>query len=182
MLVYEMVAGTPPFHQEDRVAMFRAICAGQYHMPAHFSPVKPAARRPLRVLPPSLPRRACPGFSPLYAFVSVRLNPPPPTPPPHTHLPLLWPAAQALQDLVKRLLVRVPGRRLGCTQGGVSEVKRHAWFAGFDWDALAARKMRAPFVPRVAGADDASNFDGAGAGPPPRRDSRYQSTGLFKEF
>ena len=90
-------------------------------------------------------------------------------------------SAQELKDLIKRLLVRVPNRRLGCTQGGAAEVKRHPWFAGFDWDALAARKMRAPFVPRVASPEDASNFDGAGASPP-RRDSRYVSTGVFKDF
>ena len=39
VLIYEMVAGMPPFHQEDRVAMFRAICTTQYTMPAHFSKV-----------------------------------------------------------------------------------------------------------------------------------------------
>lgn len=39
VLVYEMVAGFPPFHQEDRVTMFKAICEQKYHMPEHFSPV-----------------------------------------------------------------------------------------------------------------------------------------------
>lgn len=39
MLVYEMVAGHPPFYQEDRVTMFRAICNAQFTLPAHFSKV-----------------------------------------------------------------------------------------------------------------------------------------------
>eukprot|EP00887_Chlorella_sp_A99_P000268 scaffold13.g268.t1 len=39
VLVFEMVAGHPPFYQEDRVAMFRAICNAQYAIPAHFSRV-----------------------------------------------------------------------------------------------------------------------------------------------
>ncbi len=40
VLIYEMVAGYPPFHQEDRVAMFRAICACQFNFPSHFSKVR----------------------------------------------------------------------------------------------------------------------------------------------
>jgi len=39
VLIYEMVAGYPPFHQEDRVAMFKAICGAQFRLPEHFSPV-----------------------------------------------------------------------------------------------------------------------------------------------
>lgn len=37
-------------------------------------------------------------------------------------------SAQELRDLVKRLLVRSTGRRLGCTSGGATEVKQHPWF------------------------------------------------------
>ena len=39
VLIYEMVAGYPPFYQEDRVAMFRAICSTDFKMPTHFSKV-----------------------------------------------------------------------------------------------------------------------------------------------
>ena len=125
VLIYEMVAGFPPFHQEDRVQMFRAICNSQYRMPEHFSP--------------------------------------------------------ALKDFIKQLLVRVPNRRLGCMQGGVAEVKQHPWFAGFDWDALAQRKMAAPYVPKVSSPEDASNFDSASVPDHPPA-GRYQSTGCFKDF
>lgn len=44
-----------------------------------------------------------------------------------TELPLPTPL-QELRDLVKRLLVRSTGRRLGCTSGGATEVKQHPWF------------------------------------------------------
>ena len=40
--MYEMVAGYPPFQQEDRVAMFRAICATQFTSPSHFSKAREA--------------------------------------------------------------------------------------------------------------------------------------------
>ena len=56
---------------------------------------------------------------------------------------------QELKDFVKCFLVRAPNRRMGCMQGGVAEVKQHPWFKGFDWDALAARKMRPPYVPKA---------------------------------
>jgi len=88
---------------------------------------------------------------------------------------------QELKDLVKKLLVRVPNRRLGCMQGGVAELKQHPWFAGFDWEALAQRKMKAPHVPKVSSPDDASNFDVSNVAPPQEK-GRYVSTGMFKDF
>ena len=75
----------------------------------------------------------------------------------------------------------VPNRRLGCMQGGVAEVKQHPWFAGFDWDALAQRETKAPYVPKVGAADDASNFDASHI-PPRRSEGHYASTGVFKDF
>lgn len=38
------------------------------------------------------------------------------------------------------------------SQGKARDVKQHKWFEGFDWDALAARKIAAPRKPR----DDAA--------------------------
>lgn len=39
VLIYEMVAGYPPFYEEDRVAMFKNICQVKYSVPSHFSKV-----------------------------------------------------------------------------------------------------------------------------------------------
>lgn len=39
VLIYEMVAGTPPFYDEDRVTMFKNICHVRFNMPAYFSKV-----------------------------------------------------------------------------------------------------------------------------------------------
>jgi hypothetical protein len=44
--------------------------------------------------------------------------------------------------------VHESGRLCGA-QGGASELKQHAWFKGFDWELLAQRKMRAPYLPKV---------------------------------
>jgi hypothetical protein len=40
VLIFEMVAGCPPFYHEDRVSMFKNICHVKYVMPAHFSKVR----------------------------------------------------------------------------------------------------------------------------------------------
>ena len=58
----------------------------------------------------------------------------------------------AAKDLISRLLERKPTRRLGALAGRAGDVKRHKWFEGFDWDALAARKMAPPRQPK----DDAA--------------------------
>ncbi len=47
VLMYEMVAGYPPFYDEDRVAMFRNICQVKYTVPSHFSKVRHPNQRQL---------------------------------------------------------------------------------------------------------------------------------------
>ena len=39
MLIFEMVAGYPPFYSENKVEMFKAICDVKYSFPPHFSRV-----------------------------------------------------------------------------------------------------------------------------------------------
>mmetsp|Transcript_15562 Transcript_15562/g.33527 ORF Transcript_15562/g.33527 Transcript_15562/m.33527 type:complete len:757 (+) Transcript_15562:50-2320(+) len=51
-----------------------------------------------------------------------------------------------LVDIVSRLLTD-QSKRLGRTRNGVSGIKKHAWFAGFDWQALLDHEMKAPWVP-----------------------------------
>ena len=40
MLIFEMVAGHPPFYDEDRVRMFKNICSVKYTCPPHFTKVR----------------------------------------------------------------------------------------------------------------------------------------------
>ena len=62
-------------------------------------------------------------------------------------------------SLIKKLLQHKPTKRLGVVKGGASEIKKHPWFRGFDWDALVARKVRPPIVPKIKHNKDLSNFD-----------------------
>lgn len=93
VLIWELVAGSPPFMDDDRLAMFKKACARQVAWPKHFSPT--------------------------------------------------------LRSLLDKLLEPNPLFRLGSGRGGAAEVRQHPWFAGFDWDAFEARRMPAPYVPKV---------------------------------
>lgn len=63
------------------------------------------------------------------------------------------------QDLISNLLHMKPTKRLGVVKGGASTVKKHPWFEGFNWEALAEGKMVAPIIPEIRGDDDLSNFE-----------------------
>eukprot|EP00826_Nyctotherus_ovalis_P033907 TRINITY_DN2770_c0_g1_i1.p2 TRINITY_DN2770_c0_g1~~TRINITY_DN2770_c0_g1_i1.p2 ORF type:complete len:163 (-),score=38.75 TRINITY_DN2770_c0_g1_i1:155-643(-) len=58
-------------------------------------------------------------------------------------------------DLVDKLLVQDPGKRLGSK--GVEEIKSHPFFQGMDWSCL--RQQEPPFVPKPANIADTSYFD-----------------------
>ncbi len=53
-----------------------------------------------------------------------------------------------LQDLIARLLERKPTRRLGMLAGRAGDIKRHKWFESLDWEALGARKLEPPRIPK----------------------------------
>jgi serine/threonine kinase 32 len=49
---------------------------------------------------------------------------------------------------------RDPHTRLGCrpSSQGLEAIRRHPWFASFDWDALERKDCQPPFVPDVCGS------------------------------
>jgi len=66
---------------------------------------------------------------------------------------------KACTSLIKALLVKDQSRRLGCLKGGSRDIKRHAWFKGFDFKALREKKLPAPYQPVIKNSLDTSNFD-----------------------
>ena len=50
-------------------------------------------------------------------------------------------------------------RRLGNLKDGASDVKKHKFFKGIDWDALANKHIRPPIIPPVEHEGDTSNFE-----------------------
>ncbi|KAG5189131.1 camp-dependent protein kinase catalytic subunit [Tribonema minus] len=103
VLVHELLAGYPPFYDENPLGIYQKILAGHVDPPSTVGP-KP-------------------------------------------------------RDLIKKLLVIDRTKRLGCIRGGGKAVQEHKWFEKLDWEALFAGRIEAPFVPRVKGAGDTSNFE-----------------------
>jgi serine/threonine protein kinase len=42
--------------------------------------------------------------------------------------------SRGLKDLIAKLLENNPSKRLGRTQSGIQAIKKHIFFAGFDWE------------------------------------------------
>lgn len=62
------------------------------------------------------------------------------------------------RNFVKGLLNRNPKHRLGATDDA-EELKRHAFFADMDWDALSKKLITPPFKPQLKSETDVSYFD-----------------------
>ena len=57
------------------------------------------------------------------------------------------------------LLERQPELRLGSGEEDAEEVKAQCFFKQFNFEALLAKKIPAPFVPKLKNAEDVSYFD-----------------------
>ncbi|KAI1287644.1 Ribosomal protein S6 kinase alpha-5 [Halotydeus destructor] len=75
-----------------------------------------------------------------------------------SHPPIPDYMSPSVQDFIMRLLVKDARKRLGGSSEDASELKRHAFFRGINWDDMAAKKIPAPFVPKISGELDTSNF------------------------
>jgi len=62
------------------------------------------------------------------------------------------------RDLISKLLVVEPTRRLGSGYRGVLEITEHPWFATLDWAAIAKRETNGPITPTVSSPHDTSNY------------------------
>ena len=62
------------------------------------------------------------------------------------------------KDLIKKLLIKKQDKRLG-VEKGFEEIKSHPFFQGFDFNALLAKKLEAPFIPVLKDSLDVGNFD-----------------------
>ncbi|XP_038222383.1 cGMP-dependent protein kinase, isozyme 2 forms cD4/T1/T3A/T3B isoform X3 [Zerene cesonia] len=62
-------------------------------------------------------------------------------------------------NLIKKLCRDNPAERLGYQRGGITEIQKHKWFDGFNWEGLAQRTLEPPIKPTVKSAIDTHNFD-----------------------
>ncbi|MCO5597461.1 hypothetical protein L7F22_051539 [Adiantum nelumboides] len=62
-------------------------------------------------------------------------------------------------SLLKGLLQKDPGKRLGSGMSRSDEIKQHKWFKCINWNKLEARTIQPKFRPDVNGIDCIANFD-----------------------
>ncbi|RVE52370.1 hypothetical protein evm_003008 [Chilo suppressalis] len=82
-------------------------------------------------------------------------------------------------NLIKKLCRDNPAERLGYQRGGITEIQKHKWFDGFNWEGLAQRTLDPPITPTVKSAIDTHNFDQYppdGDEPPPDDLSGWDAT------
>ena len=63
------------------------------------------------------------------------------------------------RNLIEQLLVPIPAMRLGMQKNGPADIFSHEWFAGIDWEKLAAKRYKAPYKPQIESDLDDRNFD-----------------------
>ncbi|CAO3694173.1 unnamed protein product [Rhizopus stolonifer] len=103
VLVFEMLAGYPPFYDDDHLKLYEKIIQGKIRWPSYFDP--------------------------------------------------------NAKDLLKHLITADLSRRYGNLKNGADDIKNHQWFFGVDFNRIAARQIRPPYVPQIRGDGDASHFD-----------------------
>ncbi|XP_022254813.1 ribosomal protein S6 kinase alpha-5-like, partial [Limulus polyphemus] len=67
-------------------------------------------------------------------------------------------ASAAAKDFIYRTLIKNPRKRLGGGPEDALELKRHKFFRVLNWDKLSKKQISAPFIPKICGELDVSNF------------------------
>ena len=63
------------------------------------------------------------------------------------------------KDLIKKLLVINPKKRLGSGPEGADKIKSHPYFKGIDWDKAWRKELVPPFIPELSNELDLKYFD-----------------------
>jgi len=66
--------------------------------------------------------------------------------------------ASESKDIIKRLLVRQQSRRFGCLANQDIDVRQHVFFSGISFRRVYQKKIQAPWLPKIKGDLDPSNY------------------------
>lgn len=77
-----------------------------------------------------------------------------------THQPLRFEGkmSNSARNLLAGLLVKNPYKRLG-SKHGATDIKSHPYFDTIDWNLLATKQIKAPFIPKLKSSSDSKYFD-----------------------
>lgn len=56
-------------------------------------------------------------------------------------------------------MAKNPNKRLGNGKAGISEIKKHSYFKGINWDKLERREIAPPYVPTIQSSQDTKYVD-----------------------
>lgn len=60
--------------------------------------------------------------------------------------------------IIKHFLNMDQHERLGCSKNGIADIVEEPFFKDFDWKALLFKNLEAPFIPKINGNLDTSNY------------------------
>lgn len=126
ILIFEFLAGYPPFYDENPWEIYKKIIDGYFEFPANIE--------------------------------------------------------TKAKDLIKHLLKVDPTKRLGNGPTGSSDVKKHKWFRGVDWDLVKNREIPPPWVPSMTGEDDTQYYDEYPDSTDPVEEPPEEDQALFADF
>lgn len=150
VLIFEMLVGDPPFKSlsGDPWDTFRQTLSGRFFVPANISSAAADLIYKLLQVCSALPSCVPRGLK-LAALAAAKCG---------IGDELSKCSSQRNQKAHCAPQVS-PEKRLGSGPLGAEEIKAHHWFTDFEWEKMAERKLRAPFVPRIKDVLDTSNFD-----------------------
>lgn len=67
--------------------------------------------------------------------------------------------SDSARDLLTKLLERDPKKRIGHGEKDAFDIMEHPFFDSIDWDKLAKREVKPPYVPKVKRIDDLRHID-----------------------
>lgn len=62
-------------------------------------------------------------------------------------------------DLLKHLLTPDLSNRYGNLKNGTNDLINHPWFTSINFELLKTKQVEAPFIPKLNGNGDSSNYD-----------------------
>jgi len=86
------------------------------------------------------------------------------------------------EDLVKHLCRKEPSDRLPMKKGGTENIKKHAWFSGFDWNGMKGFTLEPPYKPKVKSKKDIANFSARKEDMPPQVKYKDDGSGWDADF
>ena len=63
------------------------------------------------------------------------------------------------KDLLNKLFIKDPEKRLGSGPNGVNDIKSHIFFSSINWESILEKKIKPPFTPKLKNETDTKYID-----------------------